>query len=290
MSEVWGRLRELGDDFSMAQIAATRELFVPRALQPLAAGAVVRRDQHYGMDARQRLDVFAPRDGTRNVPVVMFVHGGGYVQGDKGNEGDPFFNNVGAWAVRAGFIGVTMTYRLAPAHVWPSGAQDVDAAMRWLVDNIAASGGDPRRIVLIGHSAGAAHVAGYLARHGCEPGSGAQAAAAVLISGIYALQVYPDGYDYQIYYGTDRGRDAERSTVDALASLAIPSLFTISEFDPPPFHRNLAAVFAARVESQGRSPRLLYQSGHNHVSVTMQIGSEADTLGPALAEFIHQRC
>jgi triacylglycerol lipase len=183
-----------------------------------------------------------------------------------------------------------MTYRLAPAHAWPSGAQDVDAALRWLVANIAAFGGNPRRIVLCGHSAGAAHVAGCLARHGCEPGSTAQAAGAVLVSGIYALHVYPDGYDYQVYYGTDRRLDAERSTVNALAGLSIPSLFTISEFDPAPFHRNLAAVFAARVESRGRSPWLLYQAGHNHVSVTMQIGSEVDTLGPALAEFIHQRC
>lgn len=287
MNEAWKRLRQMGDKFTLTEITATRELFVPRALKPGMVGAVVTRDVAYGPDSRHRLDVFAP-PVAGSVPVVLFVHGGGFVGGDKGGEGDPFFNNVGAWAVRSGFIGVTMTYRLAPANPWPAGAQDVDQALEWLRLNAARFGGDPTRIVLMGHSAGAAHVAGCLARHGCAPGSVASAAAAILVSGIYALEVYPDGYDYQVYYGTDRRLDAERSTVALLANLGIPCLFTISEFDPAPFHRHLAAVFAARVRATGRCPAVLWQRGHNHVSVTMQIGSELDTIGNELAEFIRQ--
>lgn len=287
MNEVWKRLRQMGDTFTLAEITATRELFVPRALQPGMVGAVVTRDVAYGPDSRHRLDVFAP-PVAGSMPVVLFVHGGGFVGGDKGGEGDPFFNNVGAWAVRSGFIGVTMTYRLAPANPWPAGAQDVDQALEWLRLNAARFGGDPTRIVLMGHSAGAAHVAGCLARHGCAPGSVASAAAAILVSGIYALDVYPDGYDYQVYYGTDRRLDAERSTVAWLANPGIPCLFTISEFDPAPFHRHLAAVFAARVRATGRCPAVLWQRGHNHVSVMMQVGSELDTVGNELAEFIRQ--
>jgi triacylglycerol lipase len=287
MTDVWKRLRALGDTFTMAEISATRELFAPRALQPQAVNALVSRDIAYGPDSRHRLDVFAPAAGT-NLPVVLFVHGGGYIGGDKGNEGDPFFNNVGAWAVRSGFIGVTMTYRLAPAHVWPAGAQDVDRALGWLSAQVAQYGGDPSRIVLMGHSAGAAHVAGCIARHGCVSGSSTPAAAAILVSGIYALEVYPEGHDYQVYYGTDRMLDVERSTVAQLARLGIPSLFTICEFDPVPFHRNLSALFAARVQAGGHCPAVLYQRGHNHVSVMMQIGSELDTAGNELAEFIRQ--
>ena len=287
MTDVWKRLRELGDTFTPAEIAATREMFVPLALPPQSVGARVFRDLAYGTDPRHRLDVFAPAAADR-LPVLLFVHGGGYVGGDKGNEGDPFFNNVGAWAVRTGFIGVTMTYRLAPANMWPAGAQDVDRALGWLRAQVAQYGGDPSRIVVMGHSAGAAHVAGCLARHGCVPGSSAPAAAAILVSGIFALDVYPDGYDYQVYYGTDRRLDVERSTVGGLATLEIPSLFTISQFDPAPFHRNLAAVFAARVKTAGRCPEVLYQRGHNHVSVMMQIGSGLDTAGNELAEFIRQ--
>jgi len=287
MTDVWKRLRELGDRFTIAEITATRELFVPRALAPLAVGARVQRDLAYGPDPRQRLDVFVPAPAG-NLPVVLFVHGGGFVGGDKGNEGDPFFNNVGAWAARSGFIGVTMTYRLAPVHAWPSGAQDVDLALGWLRAHVATYGGNPARIVVMGHSAGAAHVAGCLARHGCAPGSRSPAAAVILVSGIYELDLYPDGHDYRVYFGTDRRQDKERSTVAQLASLDIPSLFTISEFDPPAFHRNLAAVFPARVGQSGRCPEVLYQRGHNHVSVMMQLGSELDTAGNELAEFIRQ--
>jgi len=289
MEEVWQRLRQWGDEFTPAQLAATHELFAPRALTPAAVDAVVQRDLTYGPDARHRLDVFAPRRPEAGRPVVLFVHGGGYQFGDKGGEADPFHNHIGAWAVRNGFIGITMSYRLAPAHRWPAGAADVDRAMRWLQANVASWGGDASRLVVMGHSAGAAHVAGYLARHGCEAGSAAAAAAAVFVSGIYALQVYPDNYDYQIYYGTDRSLDAQRSTVQALAQLRIPSLFTVSEFDPASFHRHLAAVFAARVQSQHRCPEVMFQRNHNHVSVVMQLGSEVDTLGPALAQFIRQR-
>lgn len=289
MEEVWHRLRELGDSFTPTQLEATRALFVPRALRPAAVNAAVRRDLAYGPDERHRLDVFAPAQPGAGRPVVLYVHGGGYAFGDKGKEVDAFYNNVGAWAARNGFIGVTMSYRLAPAHVWPAGSVDVDRAMRWLQVNAASFGGDGSRIVAMGHSAGAAHVAGYLARHGCEVGSQAQAAAAVFFSGIFCLQIYPENYEYQIYYGTDRSLDAARSTVDALAGSNIPSLFTISEFDPASFHQHLAAVFAARVQRQHRCPEVIFQRNHNHVSAVMQLGSEIDTLGPALAEFVRQR-
>ena len=76
MTEVWKKLRELGDTFTLAEITATRELFVPRALSPRAVNARVTRDIPYGPDPRHRLDVFAP-PGASNLPVVLFVHGGG---------------------------------------------------------------------------------------------------------------------------------------------------------------------------------------------------------------------
>ena len=96
----------------------------------------------------------------------MFVHGGGFVRGDKHIPGSPQYDLVGAWAVRHGYVGVTMTYRLAPGHVWPAGAEDVAAAVGWLQRNIAAYGGDPGKIVVAGNSAGAVHVASYVAGQG----------------------------------------------------------------------------------------------------------------------------
>ena len=125
------------------------------------------RDLAYGGHERQRLDVHTADTESggaeAGAPVLVFVHGGGFTGGDKHVPGSPMYDHVGAWAVRNGWVGVTITYRLAPEHTWPSGAQDVAAAVQWVRDNIASYGGDPSRIVVAGHSAGCVHVASYLA-------------------------------------------------------------------------------------------------------------------------------
>jgi triacylglycerol lipase len=129
---------------------------------------------------------------------------------------------VGVWAARQGYVGVNLTYRLAPAHGWPAGSADLDRAINWLIDVIADYGGDPARIVLCGQSAGAVHVAGYLAGHGRGSDAPPPLAAAVLLSGIYDLTLMQDGPLHHAYYGTDRSSDAARSTLAALAALAVP--------------------------------------------------------------------
>jgi acetyl esterase/lipase len=84
------------------------------------------------------------------VPVIIFVHGGMYVRGDKTVPGTPFLQNVAALWARNDMVGVNITYRLAPKHQWSTGAQDVGAAIKWVRDNVGVYGGDPNRIVLMG--------------------------------------------------------------------------------------------------------------------------------------------
>jgi acetyl esterase/lipase len=112
----------------------------------------VDRDLRYGDDPRHRLDVHTTGRGPAGepAPVFLFVHGGGFIGGDKHVPGTPMYDHIGAWAVRNGWVGVTMTYRLAPEHTWPAGAEDVAAAVRWVRDSIASYGGDPDRIVVAG--------------------------------------------------------------------------------------------------------------------------------------------
>ena len=93
------------------------------------------------------------------MPVVMFVHGGGFLFGAKENE-----RNVPNYFASLGLVGVNMTYRLAPDATFPDGAQDVAAAVTWVRENIADYGGDPDQIFIIGKSAGVEHVAGYVFR------------------------------------------------------------------------------------------------------------------------------
>ncbi len=151
--------------------AATAALYAPLHRLPPYSDVRIARDIHYGPAERNRLDIFTAEPAAAARPVLLFVHGGGFVGGDKHVAGSPFHDNIGAWAARHGMVGVTMTYRLAPQAPWPAGAEDVATAVRWVRDNIGQYGGDPARLFLMGHSAGATHVSTYVAHpaiHGAK--------------------------------------------------------------------------------------------------------------------------
>ena len=282
-NDVWEQIRRLGYDLTPDQIQATMVLMAPLAPQP-GPDVVVHRDVAYGTDPRHRLDIFVPSArAAAPLPVIVFVHGGGFVRGDKGAPDAPFYNNVGLWAARSGCIGVTMTYRLAPAAAWPAGSEDVGGAVQFLRANIERWGGDPRRIFPVGQSAGAVHVAGYVAV------SGSHVAGAIMVSGIYDIARADRNPFQAAYYGEDATRYPEQSTLEKLAETSLPCFYTVSEFDPPDFQRQAAWVVEAHTSRQGRWPRMIQLAGHNHLSSVLQIGSAMDTLGPELLRFIHSR-
>jgi hypothetical protein len=92
------------------------------------AGITVTRDIAYGSHRRQILDLFVPVDAA-GAPVVVFVHGGAYVRGDK-RVSSEVYDNVLYWFAREGFIGVNIEYRLAPEVTWPGGAEDLRSGDR----------------------------------------------------------------------------------------------------------------------------------------------------------------
>ena len=176
--EVTAKVRALGPVQNNETIESARALYGP--LQPaLGPQILVKADLAYGPDKRQKLDVFAPaQKPAQSVPVVVFFHGGAYIRGDKTTPGTPFYQNIAAFWVRNGMVGVNATYRLAPQHQWPTAAQDVATAATWVRANIPAYGGDTNRIVLMGHSAGASHVATYIFHKELHPAGGADGVAA----------------------------------------------------------------------------------------------------------------
>ncbi|HEY7328374.1 MAG TPA: alpha/beta hydrolase [Gemmataceae bacterium] len=114
----------------------------------LAKSTVLRADVTYGRDEKQRMDIYSPRD-ARQAPVVIFVHGGEWTRGDKSAVSyKPKFLNEN------GVVFVSINYRLTPPAKHPAHVQDVAAAVRWVHDHAREIGGDPKRIVLMGHSAG----------------------------------------------------------------------------------------------------------------------------------------
>lgn len=108
-------------------------------------------------DPDQRLDIYRAAGGARSSPVLVYVHGGGWGRGDK-----KMAKSLAPWFVRNGVVFVSLSYRLAPQHPYPQFMHDLAAASRWITDNIARYGGDPTRMVLTGHSAGA-HLVALLA-------------------------------------------------------------------------------------------------------------------------------
>lgn len=106
-------------------------------------------DLAYGPDGRQRLDLYRPAS-AEPAPMLLFVHGGGWSSGDKRQ-----YAWLGVQLAREGLLVAMTNYRLAPAVQHPQHAQDVAAATAWLYRHGAEYGGDPRRLYLAGHSAGA---------------------------------------------------------------------------------------------------------------------------------------
>jgi len=276
--EIRAKLAGYGAELTPGMMGGTQEIY--RALQPgLPGGAKVTRDQRYGPDERNRLDIFT-RDGLSGAPVLMFVHGGGFVMGDKTTEGSPFYDNIGGFAVDEGYVGVTMTYRLAPANRWPSGGEDVASAVDWLRANIAQYGGDPERIFVMGQSAGAVHVADYVARFSPN------IAGALLCSGIYDVAAaHPNDFQ-KAYYGDDPFAWPPASTVAGLVTTKTPILVTVCEFDPLDFQLQ-AASFADRYATTNKAfPRLHWLGGHNHLSPVLEIGTPDSDLERHIMNFI----
>jgi acetyl esterase/lipase len=109
----------------------------------------------YGDGPRRTLDVYAPASlaADARAPVIVYVYGGGWAHGDK--RGYAF---AGRAFAAQGFVTVLPDYRLYPEVRFPAFVNDAAAALRWTQDHVAEYGGDPSRIVLVGHSAGA-HIA-----------------------------------------------------------------------------------------------------------------------------------
>jgi triacylglycerol lipase len=218
-------------------------------------------------------------------PVLVYVHGGGFVTGDKTSPGSPFYDNIGQWAARRGWIGVTLTYRLAPAHRWPCGPADMALAVAWLRANIAGYGGDPQNIFLVGQSAGAAHVAAYVAHDRFHRG-GVGIAGAVMMSGLFDLTSQTSNPYIDAYFGGDYQAVADAASIAGLLATPLPLLFTVSELDPAAFQDQAAMLVHAWHGQKHELPRLAYLAGHNHISPGLCLGTAEDQLARCIAQFV----
>ena len=290
--QVAEKLRAVGTAITPETIGATVALVAPLHARVTNPGVKLTRDVRYGPADRNRLDVFEAERGAKGkAPVLVFVHGGGFVMGDKTSPSSPFYDNVGYWAVRNGMVGVNITYRLAPEHQWPAGSEDLALAVKWVRENIAAHGGDIDRIYVMGQSAGGVHVAGYIAREfgntgGQAPSQGWKPAGALLISGMYDTDTMTRDERFRAYFGNDDAKLENASFVAALVGANVPLLVLLAEHDPPDFVRQFVVLLETHVRRQVPMPRIVQLLRENHFTTTWRMNTDQDQLGPEVLKFV----
>jgi acetyl esterase/lipase len=265
----------------------TEALYRPLHEKEPYAQLKVMRDVRYGTDNRNLLDVFSSAATSGAKPVLIFVHGGAFTRGDRRTGDSPFYDNLQLWAVRNGMVGVNMTYRLAPQHTWPAAQRDIELAVRWVQENISAIGGDPKKIILIGHSAGAAHVAQYIAHTQLHTQPKGGIAGGVMISGIFDTTTAEKNPPLQSYFGKDEALYAERSALKGLVASNIPIFLAYAELDPEDFHKQTEQLSAALCKAS-KCPQAFKLMGHSHMSEMYAINTEDTSLTEPLRRFLQQ--
>jgi acetyl esterase/lipase len=239
------------------------------------------------------LDVHSPvrGRGCPPTPVLLWVHGGGWQIGDRRQQIDAKV----AWLTSLGWTVVSTNYRLSPDVTYPRHHDDVAAAVDWVIDRAGELDIDPGRIVLAGHSAGAATVVGvatnprHLATVGRERAD---------LSCVISLDT--EGYDVeamgaegrQVYlqaFGDDPAIWAEASPMRNIAPDAgIADMLVVTRGTPE--RRAMSQRFVDALTSAEVASRLIDAGGLDHAAVNRVVGTEGDdVVTPAIAEFL-RRC
>jgi acetyl esterase/lipase len=284
---VLAQLRSWGKSANMPEVKA---FYSPRLANQDRSGLELAYDQPYGPHPRQRMDLYFPQLPGNDRPVLLFLHGGGFIRGDKADRA-----NVGWWGARQGFVTVLVNYRLAPEVQWPSGAEDVVAACHRLRELCTSFGANPESLVLAGESAGAAHVAAAVLMRSFQPQNW-KIAGAFLLSGPYDAQLErmarstlgiptPDPRN-DAYFGTERSDWSEVSIVEGIDVAPFPMVVGTAERDLPQMQVQAGALFSRLVTQHGFQPDWLVLPEHNHFSAAASLGSEDQSLARPLAEFV----
>jgi len=262
-------------------------IYRPHLARAPRAGIEVTRDIAYGPHPRQVFDLYR-REGIRDAPVVIFVHGGAFIRGAKDVDGE-VYANVLYYFARHGCLGVNAEYRLAPVIVHPQGAADVASVVAWTIANAGRFGGDPQRIHVIGHSAGATHVATYACDPAARPPGGHGLAGVVLLSGRLRADARPENPNaagVRAYFGDDEARYDALSPVSHAANLDVPLLMAAAQYENPLLDVYCAEFLHRVAAARGRSPRFLQLWRHNHFSMAAHFNTAEDDLGREILEFI----
>lgn len=237
----------------------------------------------YGDDPKQRLDLYLPQGEVTGAPVFLFLHGGGFREGDRAQYGavaEPF--------VRNGIITAVASYRLTPEGFhYPDQSNDTKAAIRWLHGRVADFGGDPERLYVGGHSAGAILSAdiGVDRKWMVDAGIPASALRGIVpVSGPYDMR--------------QGGRQGERNAYAPTAELAEQASPVLHVGDPAPLalvavgsveaYQESSQELVAKLEAAGADASYLLLDGEDHKDTALSLATEDSELFQAVLRMIRQ--
>jgi triacylglycerol lipase len=158
---------------------------------PLYPGVTILRDQSFGPNPKDLVDVFTADKGGGNRPVLIYVPGGaGNKIEQQAREGNAFYDNIGRWATKNGMIGVLIQRH--PGANWDDGGRDISLAVDWIKANVGKYKGDPNRMFIWAHSAGNGPLGVYIG-HPERWKNGVQVKGAIFMSGNPVPTILPGG-------------------------------------------------------------------------------------------------
>jgi triacylglycerol lipase len=160
----------------------------------------------------------------------------------------------------------------------------VGLAVKWVREVIGGYGGDPRHVYLMGHSAGAVHVASYVAFPEFQRVGGTGLAGAILVSGLYAFDRMKPGKPELTYFG-DKAGSGEVSSLPGLLAAPVPLLVAHAGLDPQNFI-DQAKLLSEALCARGNCPRFVELAPHSHMSEVYAINTSDRSLWEPLVEFM----
>jgi acetyl esterase/lipase len=243
-----------------------------------------RLDLPYGDNPKQRLDLYLPRGEVSGAPVFLFLHGGGFREGDRAQYGavaEPF--------IERGIITAVASYRLTgEGFHYPDQPEDVKAAIKWLYDNVRKYGGDPDSLYVGGHSAGAILTADIGVDRSWMADAGIPAAALkgiVPISAPYDMRMSGRPGEQNAYAPTSEL--AERASpilhIGDAAPKAIVSVGTTEAYQAS------SQELAERLDAAGSDVEYLPLNGQDHKDTALSLADPDTELFQAVLRMITQQ-
>jgi acetyl esterase/lipase len=250
---------------------------------------------------KHRLDVYAPVGASGPTPVVHFIHGGYWREGDKDFHATltGLYASIGITLAKQGVLTVVQSYRLAPEVDHRGIEDDVMAALRYTEEHAAEHGGDPRCVFVMGHSAGG-HLAALVATDAGLHRSRGLAPDAVrgviALSPVWDVQsmhdAHPPSFNDDVTYavfGRDPAVWRARSPLELVGPETRPLLVLLGEHDFS-YMRAQAELARPRLEAAKVDHGFVSVPGYDHSAMVLGFGAKHDRVSRPVLDFVRARC